>query len=84
MGRKKKEKSQNEEPKEIEAINWKEEKMFDRQPQQKEKEGCKIKVKRDSKGNIKEYSSNGKCSRDEIQQFKESVPKDFRGDEDYE
>lgn len=58
--------------------------MFERRPQPKEKEGCKIKVKRDSKGNIKEYSSNGKCSTAEIQQFKDSAPKDLREVEDYD
>ena len=47
--------------------------MFNQKPIPKGKEGCEIEVKRDSKGNIKKYSSNGKCSSVEVQQFKESV-----------
>lgn len=47
--------------------------MFERRLPPKPKEGCKIKIKRDNRGNIVEYTSNGKCSPAEIQQFKEST-----------
>lgn len=40
-------------------------------PIREKKEGCKIKVKRDEEGRIKEISTNGMCSKTDIEIFKE-------------
>lgn len=37
------------------------------------KNGCKIKVKRDENGKIKEYIDNGQCSPQQLKNFTENI-----------
>ena len=39
----------------------------------RQEEGCKIKVNRDKMGRIKSISTNGKCSKSEIDVFRENL-----------
>jgi hypothetical protein len=39
----------------------------------KQEEGCKIKIKRDSEGRIKEIVTNSKCTKQDLELFRENL-----------
>lgn len=47
--------------------------MFNQIKPKQNSEGCKIKVKRDRVGRISGIETNGKCTKDEVQVFRENL-----------